>query len=168
MRANAAQDWFADAASRRKRSPGNSVLSDPIAWLDDDHQRQLATCDVLEQLIRNPRHSAVGSDIETAYWCLGEALPLHIADEEEAILPLLARRCSPGDRLGEISAVLRDNHVTAAGRRHCRRTRTSDGRRIAGAAGPFLQRHDPALPVDPAAHHLGKQHLDPVGAAAPT
>lgn len=112
MRANTAQQRFADAPSRGKRSPGTSFLSDPIAWLDDDHQRQLATCDILEQVIRNPRHSAVGSDIETAYWCLGEALPLHIADEEEAILPLLARRCGAGDRLGEVSAVLRDNHVS--------------------------------------------------------
>lgn len=113
MRATTANRLFADAEAPkwRHRGAGPSFLTDPIAWLEDDHQRQRATCNVLEQLIRNPRHSAVGPEIETAYWCLGEALPLHIADEEEDILPLLARRCGASDRLGEISAVLRDNHT---------------------------------------------------------
>ena len=82
----------------------------PITWLGDEHRRQRTACDVLELLIRNPRHSASHGDIEKTYWCLGEALPMHIADEEEDVLPLLARRCGLSDRFGEISATLRSNH----------------------------------------------------------
>lgn len=83
---------------------------DPIAWLDGDHRRQHGACEVLERLIRNPRHAAGAADIEEAYWCLGEALPLHIADEEDDVLPLLARRCGLSDHFGEVSAKLRRNH----------------------------------------------------------
>ena len=85
---------------------------DPVAWISNDHLRQQTACDVLERLIRNPRHSASGVDIEQTYWCLGEALPMHIADEEEDFLPLLARRCGLSDRFAEISATLRANHDT--------------------------------------------------------
>lgn len=98
-------------SARLTGSRAQNVLADPLAWLNDDHRRQKKTCNILERLIRNPRHSAKGSDIERAYWCLGEAMPLHVADEEEDVLPLLARRCGTSDRLGEISATLRDNHL---------------------------------------------------------
>jgi iron-sulfur cluster repair protein YtfE (RIC family) len=111
MRASTVQRQATEARRRRDRGPETDSLTDPIAWLDDDHHQQQVTCDLLERLIRNPRHSAAGPDIEKAYWCLGEALPLHIADEEEDVVPLLARRCGTSDRLGEISAVLRDNHL---------------------------------------------------------
>lgn len=107
-------------AQRKAAAHGDSRLPDspheadsgldPITWLGDDHGRQHTACDVLERLIRNPRHSATGADIETTYWCLGEALPMHIADEEEDFLPLLARRCGLSDRFAEISATLRTNH----------------------------------------------------------
>lgn len=89
---------------------GTESRIDPLARLAGDHQRQRAACDVLERLIRNPRHSASGADIEQTFWCLGEALPMHIADEEDDFLPLLARRCALGDRFAEISATLRSNH----------------------------------------------------------
>lgn len=85
-------------------------LDDPVAWLTDEHFQQQSACNLLEQLIRNPRHSASTEDLEEVHQCLSRALPLHIADEEEDLLPLLAKRCNRGDNFAEISVTLRENH----------------------------------------------------------
>jgi hypothetical protein len=85
-------------------------LDDPVAWLTDEHFQQQSACNLLEQLIRNPRHSASTEDLKEVYQCLGAALPLHIADEEEDLLPLLAKRCNRGDNFAEIAVTLRENH----------------------------------------------------------
>ncbi len=82
---------------------------DPVDWIVDDHLRQRTICHVLERIARNPRHGGT-SDLEDASLYLQDELPLHVADEEDDLVPLLGLRCEIGDRFGEISVALRENH----------------------------------------------------------
>ena len=82
---------------------------DPVDWIVDDHFRQGAICHVLERVARNPRHGG-NRGLESASLYLQEELPLHLADEEDDLVPLLGLRCEVGDRFGEISVALRENH----------------------------------------------------------
>jgi len=85
---------------------------DPLDWIVDEHFRQRAVCHVLERIARNPRHGGNAEEVEEALDYLEDELPLHIADEEDDLLTLLSRRCQIGDRFGEISVALRENHVS--------------------------------------------------------
>lgn len=87
-------------------------LSDPVDRIVDDHFRQHAVCHVLERVARNPRHGGNREEIEEAFDYLAGELALHVADEEDDLLPLLGRRCHVGDHFGEISVALRENHAS--------------------------------------------------------
>lgn len=88
-----------------------SLDSDPVDRIVDEHYRQQALCHVLERVARNPRHSAGSSELGDAWRYLGNDLLTHIADEEDDLLPLLCHRCQVGDAFGEVAAALRDNHA---------------------------------------------------------
>ena len=92
----------------RKHLP--EAFSDPLAVLEADHACQLALCDVLERLVHNPRHGADEREIAAVldYFCHG--LPLHIADEEEDLFPLMRRRAAAGDDIEHIVELLHREH----------------------------------------------------------
>jgi hemerythrin-like domain-containing protein len=86
--------------------------ADPIDRIVDEHFRQQALCHVLDRLARNPRHGGNREEIEEALDYLEGEMSLHAAYEKEDLLPLLGRRCQHGDRFGEISVALRENHAS--------------------------------------------------------
>jgi len=90
----------------------SDVPADPIDRIVDEHFRRQALCHVLERLARNPRHGGNREEIEEALDYLESEMNLHAAYEEEDLLPLLGRRCQHGDRFGEISVALRENHAS--------------------------------------------------------
>jgi len=99
------------ALSGRNQSTIRSADADldPVDWIVDDHFRQGAICHVLERVARNPRHGGT-VELGNASLYLQDELPLHLADEEDDLVPLLGLRCEVGDRFGEISVALRENH----------------------------------------------------------
>jgi hemerythrin-like domain-containing protein len=82
----------------------------PIDLIAADHERQLVVCGVMERLVHNPRHGAQRRVIEAVRTYLARDLPLHVADEEEDLFPLLRRRCPSGDRIDEIFDILCGEH----------------------------------------------------------
>ena len=73
-------------------------LQDPIAFILDEHERQLEVCDHLEDLMMNPDSEATKSVASAVFVFLTEDLPRHIEDEECDLFPALAsRKDSHGD-----------------------------------------------------------------------
>jgi len=84
----------------------------PIAVIEADHAQQLALCDVLDRLLHNPRHGAAAEEMEAVRDYLRQDLPLHIADEEEDLFPLMRRRAAAGDDIEHIFELLHQEHQT--------------------------------------------------------
>lgn len=82
----------------------------PITVIETDHAIQLAICDVLDRIIQNPRHGAGEQEIKTMREYLCTHLPLHIADEEEDLFPLLRQCASADDELEQILGQLHREH----------------------------------------------------------
>ncbi|MFQ5773483.1 MAG: hemerythrin domain-containing protein [Kiloniellaceae bacterium] len=82
----------------------------PIDFLSAEHERQLAVCDVLDRLVHNPRHGTDAAVLEAVRRYLVRDLPLHVADEEEDLFPLLRRRCPKSDDIEEIFELLQREH----------------------------------------------------------
>ena len=99
--------------ARFARTPhAPEAFHDPIAVIEADHAQQLAVCDVLDRLVRNPRHGAEGQEIVSVCNYLRTHLPLHIADEEEDLFPLMRRRAAADDDLEQILSQLYLEHQT--------------------------------------------------------
>lgn len=82
----------------------------PIAVIEADHAQQLALCDVLDRLLRNPRHGATAGEMAAVHDYLRHDLPRHIADEEEDLFPLMRRRAAAGDDIKQIFELLHQEH----------------------------------------------------------
>ncbi len=86
----------------------------PLDFMVAEHGRQLAVCKVMERLRHNPRHGAQRGTMEAVRSYLIRDYPLHIADEEEDLFPLLQQRCPREDSLDEVFALLRREHAADA------------------------------------------------------
>ncbi|MDJ0949222.1 MAG: hemerythrin domain-containing protein [Alphaproteobacteria bacterium] len=83
---------------------------DPLEFLLADHHRQRSLCDTLDALAEGPVDGDTPATVEAVLSYLIEVMPLHIADEEEDLFPLLARRSRPTDGFDDIVTVLRAEH----------------------------------------------------------
>lgn len=86
------------------------LLLEPLEYLFADHFRQRVVCNRLDVLVDDPpidRHTAELGGILTF---LTHDLPLHIADEEESLFPLLSKRCHAGDGYNELYVLLQEEH----------------------------------------------------------
>lgn len=90
------------------------VFRAPLDFIVAEHGRQLAVCTVIERLRHNPRHGAQRVTMEAARSYLIRDYPLHLADEEEDLFPLLLRRCPREDPLDQVLALLRREHAADA------------------------------------------------------
>ncbi len=90
------------------------VFLTPLDFIVAEHGRQDAVCDVMGRLLHNPRHGAGLATIEAVRCYLIRDFPLHVADEEEDLFPLLRERCPPGDSIGEVIDLLWREHETDA------------------------------------------------------
>ncbi len=94
------------------RRPTPEDFKRPIAVIEADHAYQLAICDVLNRLLHNPRHGADEQEIAAVREYLCSCLPLHIADEEEDLFPLLRKHAGAEDGLEQILGQLHLEHRT--------------------------------------------------------
>lgn len=89
-----------------------AALSDPIEYLRFEHFRQLVLCELLGRIADDPYSADTGRRIPWVRRYLMNELSLHVADEEQDLLPLLDLRCDDGDALPEISGALERDHVS--------------------------------------------------------
>ena len=78
------------------------VLRNPLDFVQEDHMRKRNICTALDDLARAGDANADLADRVSEF--LSQELPLHMADEEEDLFPLLRRRCTAED---EVDRVLR-------------------------------------------------------------
>ncbi len=84
----------------------------PIEFLFKEHDRQRVICAALELLAHDCTADSAPENAALVLGDLEHEMPLHIADEEEDLFPLLTRRCTPEDEFEELVALLSSEHET--------------------------------------------------------
>lgn len=87
-----------------------NLLRHPIDFICADHYRQRVLCDILDSLVFEPDRDSARDDMAAVLAYLRTDLPLHVADEEEDLLPRLLIRAEPGDRIRRMLLVLSEEH----------------------------------------------------------
>jgi hemerythrin-like domain-containing protein len=87
-----------------------AALRDPIEYLKFEHFRQRVLCDLLGRIADDPYEADNRRRVAWVLGYLANELALHVADEEQDLLPLLGQRCNRGDALIDISGALEHEH----------------------------------------------------------
>ena len=85
-------------------------LHDPIIFILTDHDRQRVIAASLERLANEPMGSSARDAAAYIRGYLLHELPTHIADEEEDLLPALARRVLPDDGFEALKRRIAEEH----------------------------------------------------------
>jgi len=80
------------------------LLLDPLGYLRTEIYRQRVACNTLEAMANSGANGDVQTDAERMVRYLVKELPLHIADLEESLLPLLEQRTLPADGFDTVLA----------------------------------------------------------------
>ena len=73
------------------------LFFDPLGYLRTEIYRQRVACNTLEALASSGTNGDFRADAERLLHYVTAELPLHIADFEESLIPLLAQRVLPSD-----------------------------------------------------------------------
>lgn len=93
-------------------SPTNpALLENPLDFIHEDHLREREICALMDALAASGTPDTDAAARILAF--LRNELPLHIADEEEDLFPLLIRRCESEDDINRAIARLSDDHQHA-------------------------------------------------------
>jgi len=85
------------------------ALGNPLDFIVKSHAQLRDICGRLQRIgARDPVDELGMTDI-CAY--LREEFPLHLADEDESLFPLMLRRCADEDEIGQVIAELAGNHA---------------------------------------------------------
>ncbi len=84
----------------------------PIDIIEADHTFQTKLCDILERIADDLPDQVDGNLCRTAIHALTIDMPIHHADEEEGLFPLLEKRAAPDDNLVDILGRLSLEHAT--------------------------------------------------------
>ena len=95
-------------------TPRHDSFHLPIEFLFDEHDRQRVMCATLERLAEDCTGDDAPDNAQFVLSYLEHDLPLHIADEEEDLFPILKRRCDPDDELDYVLALLSEEHEADA------------------------------------------------------
>ena len=88
-----------------------ALFREPLEFIYADHYRQRCICSALDYMIKNPGAPDVAEWAGAILAYLERELPLHIADEEETLFPLLRQRSKPGDQIESILGLLAEEHA---------------------------------------------------------
>lgn len=86
------------------------LFHQPLEFLLSEHYRQRIICNTLETSPFDPRNALSKDEMKAIVAHLSLDYPLHLADEELSLFPLLAKRCLPADNVGEILDQLTKEH----------------------------------------------------------
>jgi iron-sulfur cluster repair protein YtfE (RIC family) len=87
-----------------------NLFREPIDCLYADHFRLWSICDHLDRLASEDVTDPVPQIAQAVIKYLEQDLPLHIADEEDDLFPLLRIRCDPAHNIEAVVATLHDEH----------------------------------------------------------
>lgn len=87
-------------------------MKSPIDIIEADHHFQTQLCDILERIADDLPDQVDEKLCLTAIHALTVEMPIHHADEEQGLFPLLEQRALPEDNLLEIVANLCMEHAT--------------------------------------------------------
>ena len=82
----------------------------PLTFLANTHYRQHRVCAILDHLTASPSYGAWPEDLEAVYDYLAYEFDLHLADEEESLLPAIADRCANSGQTTEIAPTMHRRH----------------------------------------------------------
>lgn len=88
------------------------LLGNPLDFIREDHMRERAICAAIDDLAVAPITAPELADRVSEF--LSRELPLHLADEEEDLFPLLRRRCAREDEIDRVLRRLDTEHRHAA------------------------------------------------------
>lgn len=80
------------------------LLLDPLGYLRTELYRQRVACNTLEALASAGTSEDVRADAERVLRYIHQDLPLHIADLEDSLVPLLSQRVLPADSFDVVRA----------------------------------------------------------------
>jgi len=80
------------------------LFLDPLGFLRTEIYRQRVACNTLEALASSGSNGDFRADAERLLHYVTAELPLHLADLEESLLPLLAQRVLPSDNFETVLA----------------------------------------------------------------
>lgn len=86
------------------------VVRHPLEFLEGHHDRQLLICAALEHLAEEPEAADVAETAGMVLDYFRVELPLHIADEEEDLFPLMRARSHEDEGFEETVAMLEAEH----------------------------------------------------------
>jgi len=88
------------------------LLGNPLDFIHEDHLRERQICAMLDRIAAEAAPDR--DDLAHVREFLARELPLHLADEEEDLFPLLRRACEPEDEIGRAVDRLTADHDHAA------------------------------------------------------
>lgn len=117
-------------------SPGGDpqLLLDPLGYLRTEIYRQRVACNTLEALASSGANGDIHADADRMLRYINQDLPLHIADLEESLFPLLDRLAAPSD--GRDGMLARYRSERGCDDEPLHRLIASLGRVAAGGAAP--------------------------------
>lgn len=90
-----------------------TLLGNPLDFIHEDHLRERAICAMIDHIATTS--SPDPADAIRARDFLRHELPLHMADEEQDLFPLLRRRCLPEDAIDKaIDRLTGEHHQSIA------------------------------------------------------
>ncbi len=88
----------------------SDVFRHPLEFIFAEHDRHRIICAVLERLAGDLHAADARENAAYVLDHLENDLPLHLADEEDDLFPMLRRRCLADDRIDEMLSLLQDEH----------------------------------------------------------
>ena len=86
------------------------VFRHPLEFIFAEHDRQRIVCAVLERLAGDLAAADAQENAAHVLGHLENELPLHIADEEQDLFPMLWQRCLAEDGIDEMLSLLQEEH----------------------------------------------------------
>jgi hemerythrin-like domain-containing protein len=84
------------------------LLGNPLNFIHEDHMRERQICAMLDRIAGAEEPDTAAAAHAEGFFA--NELPLHLADEEEDLFPLLRRRCKPEDDIERVLARLSSDH----------------------------------------------------------
>jgi len=84
------------------------LIRQPLAWMAAEHHRCRQVCTLIDEIASSI--DLLADEMRQALTFLRNDLPLHLADEDEDLFPMLRQRCDREDEVGRVIRALSADH----------------------------------------------------------
>lgn len=103
-----AEDTGRHGTTARGATAEIGALDNPLDFIAEDHMREREVCALIDRLVSAA--SIEQADFQQILTFLEEQLPLHLADEEIDLFPMMRKRCEPEDEIEAVITKLHSDH----------------------------------------------------------